>query len=190
MIEGWLEKLPNAGLMLRPYDREVRRLGSSRVFAEAAGLDLPELPGGGKQSVNLGLHRGLLDIARRSNFELSPEEAGKLFRALLEIGPKLDLPPNQEVELFGAQARAEMVAHFTPIHDWISDLHGKPFFDDIQAIGELVLYDEIDVNAIAMEEIRAGHMQFFTSAGKDFIEAFKPERNFPKRHASLASHER
>ncbi|WP_188528253.1 hypothetical protein [Sinisalibacter lacisalsi] len=179
MVEGWMEQLPTARLVLQPYDQTVRDAGSSQFFSDLMGIDLPKLADADKQRVNVGLHRGLLDIARHANFELEPAERGKMFNALLRIGPDLDLPPGRNVELFGPRARAELAEHFAPIHGWLSDMRGQPFFEDIGQIGTCAPIDEFDVNQEALAQIRERHIGAFTSAGSSFIRAFEPARNFP-----------
>lgn len=179
MIEAWLEALPAAKLVLRPYDGNVRKAGSVATFAKAVGLDLPSLADPGKREVNLGLHRGVLELARAANGSLDAGEAHAVFRALLNIGPALALPPNGDIELFGTAARAELFARFAPIHDWLSARYGQPFFEDFEKIGALCPIEELDANTIALAAIRAEHMKAFTPAGASFIEGFEPKRNYP-----------
>ncbi len=177
MLEGWQRALPEARLVLRPYDDGMRVTGMPQSFAGAMGLDLPGLDAP-PEIVNPGLHRGLLDIARRAVPDLGPDEAQGLFRTLLALGPKLDLPPSQDVELFGATARSEMAEGFAPIHDWLSAMIGQPFFADAAEIGTMRPMDEFEVNTKALAQIRAGHLDAFTDPARRYLEDFKLQRNF------------
>ncbi len=180
MLEGWQRALPEAQLVLRPYDDGMRTAGMPQSFAGAMGLDLPGLDAP-PEIVNPGLHRGLLDIARRAVPDLGPDEALGLFRTLLALGPKLDLPPSQDVELFGAAARRDMAEGFVPIHDWLSATAGQPFFDDVAEIATMRPVDEFEVNCAALAQIRAAYLGEFSEAARRYLEAFEPQRNFAAR---------
>ncbi|MEJ2036645.1 MAG: hypothetical protein P8X69_11565, partial [Maritimibacter sp.] len=111
MLEGWQQVLPKASLTLAPYDQALQAQGMPSAFAEAMRLDLPGLEEA-PQRANAGLHRGLLEIARQGAGALEPDEAHKLFMTLMEIAPQLDLPVSQDIELWGEEARAQMLTDF------------------------------------------------------------------------------
>ncbi|MEJ2023311.1 MAG: hypothetical protein P8X43_15185 [Maritimibacter sp.] len=88
---------------------------------------------------------------------------------LMEIAPQLDLPVSQDVELWGEEARAQMLTDFAPIHDWLSEQSGGVFFDDLNEIGECRPISEAQVNAEALAQIRTAHMPAFSPAGQQFL---------------------
>jgi hypothetical protein len=168
MLEGWQQVLPQARLTLAPYDRALRAQGMPRAFAEEMRLDLPGLEGAPRRA-NTGLHRGLLEIARQGARALEPGEAHKLFLTLMDLTPELDLPVSQDVELWGAEARAQMLADFAPIHDWLSGQYGQVFFPDLDEIGVSRPLREAQVTVQALAQIRRAHMGAFSPAGQHFL---------------------
>ena len=86
---------------------------------------------------NSSLPRAAMEIVRRANHELPREASLALSGYLLREGPGLKPVPNGEVEMFGAALRADMAEEFAPVHDWLSGVAGKPFFDDIAELGRV-----------------------------------------------------
>jgi hypothetical protein len=157
MLEPWIAAVPGAELVLRPYDRVLAAGGSVADFlawsglAEATGLPPP----GAGIRINAGLHRGVIELARRANAVLAPLEAMDTYGALLRLGPLLDLPPSAEVELYGAESRERLATRFAPIHDWLSERIGAPFFADAERIGMICPHPEPEVNRAAMAGLGA-----------------------------------
>ena len=154
MLEAWLEALPGARRRIRSYGEVIDAGGAVADFVE--GLDLPRF--GNEPQVNRGLHRALFEIARQG-LQTLPKEAGQgLFQALLELGPRLDLPASRDVELYGAERRAEMAEAFAPIHDWLGEVSGTdPFFADAAEIGRLRPVPEAEAMAAALSALRRHH---------------------------------
>ena len=176
MLSGWIEQMPEARLRLRPYDKVMASGGSVQDFMSLAGLPMPTDPARARR-VNESLHRGLIEIARRGNAALEPAVAHRLFLSLLQLGPKLDLPPAAEVEMFGATARSDLVERFAPIHDWLSEINDAPFFADITDIARLRPQPEPEVTHVALERLRKRHMTAIPEAARDFIKTVDPSSN-------------
>lgn len=157
MLEPWIAALPEADLVLRPYDKVLEAGGSVADFlnwtgiAGDTGLPAPDIG----ERVNAGLHRGVIELARRANGVLPPPAARATLAALLRLGSGLGLPPSAEIEMFGAGARAHMAACFAPVHDWLGERTGAPFFADADRIGQLCPHPEIAANRTALAALQA-----------------------------------
>jgi len=134
VIGAWLQKCPGATFTLRNYRDILAVGGSNEDFMLQAEIDFPPdmIPAG---QVNPSIPHALIEIARRGNAVLEPPAARALRNGLLAMAPELDLPPNAEVEMFGAENRALLAERFAPIHVRLGDLTGiRPFFPDIDEI--------------------------------------------------------
>lgn len=133
MLEGWLQALPDADLVLRDY-ADVRTAGGSVAdFINQTGLAVPAglAP---ERRENDSLHRAVYEIVRRANHEMHPEKAAELRNTLRERGPDLRLPSSSSIELFGAGNRRQLVERFRPIDSWLGSLKGQAgFFQDLEA---------------------------------------------------------
>lgn len=176
MLESWIHALPEARLVLRPYDKVIAAGGSVRDFIARTDLDVP--PGADLDiHVNRGLHRGLLELSRRGNAELEPDAARALLHALLRLGPELGLPKSSDVEVWGAAARADLAARFAPIHTWLSELVGAPFFADAERIGVTVAHPEAAVNRAALAAL-APYMGDLPPAARQLLREIEITPNF------------
>lgn len=153
MLQGWLETLPHADLVLRSYD-DVRAAGGSvQDFVLQTGL---ELPAGleKERKTNESLHRGIYEIARLGNRLLDPAPARHLRQSLRDLTPDLGLPSSHDVELFGSRNRAEMLERFVPIHDYLNEISGKPaFFPDLDTVTETRPVSEMEAYRQALQAL-------------------------------------
>lgn len=182
MLEGWVTALPEAELRLRPYGGVLAAGGSVADFMAQPGL--PELsgvavPSDDVQRVNTGLHRGLIEIARRCNDALEPEDAGDVFRVLLQLGPTLDLPRPSAVELYGAEARNRLVTRFAPIKSWLETLSDRPLLPDLTEIARLRPYPEHEVNRAALAQLTGTHAMAFAPRARAFLAGLELVPNYP-----------
>jgi len=151
MLEGWIDTIPEARIILRDY-ADVRGAGGSVAdFVAQAGLKLP--PGlEPEQRTNESLHRGVYEIARRGNKALTPAQAGQLRWFLRQVTPELGLPPSGEVELFGAKNREVMATRFGPIQAFLGEVSGRtPFFGDQQEVARTLPVPEMEVFKQALD---------------------------------------
>ena len=129
-VEAWTRRVPGVRLMIRNYSDILAAGGSTEDFTAQVGIDFP----GGMipaSRANKSLPRAGLEIVRRANHELEPAQAQALRQYLLEADD-LDPIPARDIEMFGAELRAEMAERFAPIHAWLSELTGQEaFFPDI-----------------------------------------------------------
>lgn len=156
MIEGWLQRLPKAKIILRDY-AQVRAGGGSVVdFIAQTGLQLPEglVP---EQRENDSLHRGVYEIARQANQQLPGPKARQLRSLLRERAAQLQLPPSHEIELFGAEKRALMLERFRPIDSYLGEVMGRSaFFADLEQVQTCLPCSELESHRQALAQICAG----------------------------------
>ncbi|HID68139.1 MAG TPA: hypothetical protein EYP31_07770 [Roseibacterium sp.] len=161
MLEGWIDAMPEAQMILRDY-ADVRAAGGSVTdFAVQAGLELPQ---GllGEQRSNQSLHRGVYEIARQGNKALRPGQATRLRQILRDMTPDLDLPASGDIELFGAENRADLLDRFEPIHRFLAQISGKPtFFADQQEARQIRPVPEMEAYQEALSGVtqRAGDIE-------------------------------
>lgn len=179
MIEPWIARLPGAGLRLRGYDQVLAAGGAVQDFLAGHGID--PVPGGpAEPRVNAGLHRGLIEIARQANLLLTPAEAHESFLALLHLGDRLGLPPAREVEMYGAGLRREIHDRFAPIADWLDGVAGGPVLTETADLLRVRPLHEHEVNRLALERIRDGHLALFPPAAQEMLRALELAPNFPQ----------
>jgi len=167
VVEPWLTELPEARLILRNYADILKAGGSTGDFTRQIGVEMPEdmLPVG---RANTSLPRAAMEIARRGNHELPPEEAAQLVRYLLNEAPGLQPVSNGDVEMFGAELRAEMAERFAPIHDWLSETTGQDaFFPDIEELARPRPIPEAEANADLLAQIDPASLP--SDAIRDFL---------------------
>lgn len=177
MLRGWIQALPPARRVLRPYDAVMAAGGSVQDFMAQSGLPLPVAEQADAR-VNQGLHRGLIEIASRSNASLEHEDAQDVFRVLLRLGPLLDLPASSQIELYGAEARERLASRFTPIHNWLSALVREPFFADIDELRVLRPHAEHPIACLALEQLRDAHLREFAPAARAFLTGLRLTPNY------------
>ncbi|MEX0301541.1 MAG: hypothetical protein AB3N24_03880 [Leisingera sp.] len=154
MIEGWLQALPGARVILRDY-AEVRAAGGSVAdFVTQAGLDLPRglAP---ERRENDSLHRGFYEIARQANHRLPRSGATELRQALhSDLAGQLQLPGSRSVELFGTGNRTQLLERFRPIDSWLGAQAGRPgFFPDLDEVAEARPVPEAEAMQSALAQL-------------------------------------
>lgn len=136
VVEPWLQQIPRAGVILRPYGESLDHGGSVADFQRHAEIAFPKglLP---VSALNVGFKPAVLSLLRRANKDLPGPLAKTLAHEARTLTKGLTLAATAEVEFLGEAARARLVAHFRPIHDWLSQVSGrKAFFADFEAMAE------------------------------------------------------
>lgn len=165
MVEPWTRQFEGATLHLRDYAKVRAAGGSAEDFQATVQVEFPD----GLDPVgeaNLGIPRAAMEIIRRGNRTLPAEAAHKLVQRFLELPPEVQVVPNGEVELFGAPMRAELAQAFAPIHRYLSDLTGAPFFADIDQMARTRPVPDVEaarallaqIDPATMPEGLAGHI--------------------------------
>ena len=152
MLEGWLTHLPDAKIILRDY-ADVRRAGGSVADFIAQGeLQMPDGLRGERRQ-NDSLHRGIYELVRRGNIDLARPLPGQYRSVLRDLSDMMDLPNSNEIELFGADVREQIVEKFAPINARLGEIAqmNGPFFTDDDAVLKTlpVSEDEVMVSAKA-----------------------------------------
>lgn len=133
-LEPWLKTFPGAHIHLQPYDQLRAQGGSIASFGALSGIALPPhldtLP-----DTNPGLPYALLEISRLSLEALPRLQARAFMRYLEGAAHRLDLPANDQIELFAPATRTALHRAFQDIHAWLYQTAGTwPFFADIDAM--------------------------------------------------------
>lgn len=144
MLEGWVNALPNAKIILRNYTQVQQNGGSVADFFDQTGLKLPK-ESEPERRVNDSLHRATYEIARRGNHDLAAGKAKLLRKALRKAASECDLPPSNQIELFGPKNREKLVLDFQPIDSYIAKISGNSsFFPDLEKANTSLPYCEIE----------------------------------------------
>jgi hypothetical protein len=146
VVEPWRDRFPGATLHLRNYTDVLKSGGSVEDFFDKTGLEMPSgaIPAG---RANESLPRAAMEIARRANQDLPPREAQEMRQYLLTCDRHVTPVPNRDVEMFGAEIRAELAERFAPIHDWLSAEIGRPFFPDLNEMTRTLPVPEAEATA-------------------------------------------
>ncbi len=153
LLQGWLDAAPDANVIIRNY-ADVRAAGGSvaDLIAQAE-LQLPK--GMYKERwQNDSLHRGVYELARRGNNTLKRPFSGRFRSVLSDMTPDLDLPASHEIELFGADMRAQIMDAFHPIDIELGQISGKEnaFFNDENSVLKVLPIDEKEVFESARDQ--------------------------------------
>lgn len=153
-LSPWCEAFPAARLAIADYATVRRQGGSVGFFRAYCGLDLPDTLSDAEDR-NPGLHPALFEIARQATHGLEAAEFAAL-RDLLFALPPEGLPDAREVDFLDAGTRRALLAHFTPIHDWLAGLTGSTtFFDDLDDIARPRRLSHLEAARIALPLVRA-----------------------------------
>ncbi len=133
LLVPWIKRFPDSPLHLRNYADVLAAGGSTEDFLAQCDIGFPAglIPAG---RANASLPRAAMELVRRGNHDLPAEQAHSLRQYLLEQGDRLNPVKNADVEMFGANLRADMSRQFAPVHDYLSTLTGQPFFPDIDQL--------------------------------------------------------
>mgnify|MGYP000495354888 CR=1 FL=1 len=152
-VEPWLEKFPEAPRQIRDYADVLKSGGSVEDFFASHDLEMTEALDPPIRA-NESLPRAAMEIARRGNHDLPPAEAKALRDYLLTCSGHIKPVPNKDVEMFGAELRAELATRFAPIHDWLSEINGQDaFFPDIEEMARIRPVPESDATADFLSQI-------------------------------------
>ena len=153
MLGGWIEVFGADALSLRNYADVLAAGGSIEDFKARSGIAFPpDLDP--VADANPSIPRSLYEIARRGNHALGPGMARTLRERLLALAPTVALPPDREIEMFGAETRRTLVERFAPVARRLDALNGgRPFFPDLEAVGRTRPIPEPEAAAAAFAAI-------------------------------------
>ncbi|WP_156023824.1 hypothetical protein [Thioclava indica] len=131
VLEPWLDEIPEAKIVLRPYAETLAEGGSVKDFLKHAGIQFPKqlrpVP-----RMNVSLKPAVLTLMREANLTLSRPAARELAQVLPSLTERYSLAGSSEVELLGQRSRDRLLKSFLPIHDWLSEMSGRQaFFTDL-----------------------------------------------------------
>jgi hypothetical protein len=136
VIEPWLQEILDAEVTLRPYSETLAAGGSVEDFLVGSGLGLSGkmLPA---KALNVSLKPAVISLLRRANARLPEPIARELAESINDMTVNMTLAATSEVEFLGPVSRAQLVAHFAPIHEWLSQTSGQAaFFTDMDEMAQ------------------------------------------------------
>ncbi|WP_208351652.1 hypothetical protein [Pseudaestuariivita rosea] len=157
MIEPWQRLMPEAALILRPYQNTVQNGGSINDFRQHSGMSFPDnlIETG---NMNIGFPHVLLPLLRLANVQLSPEAAEDMRDNLPKLVARFDLPPNDDIEHFGPTSRDTLVSFFAPVHDYLGQISGRdPFFPDFDDISQCRPVPVDNALRLFLDQVTGGH---------------------------------
>lgn len=177
VIAPWLKQMPGAAITLRPYRETLVAGGSIPDFIAQSGMPFPDtLPDAPK--MNVSLPAAVLGILREANKQLPRPAAKALGRDLAKLAEKMDLPGTREVELLGAEARARLLDHFRPIHDYLGRISGRTaFFEDLEDIATCKPIPEAVAIRQLLDQLTPERLARISSpAARDFLAGQRDHR--------------
>jgi len=179
VLEPWLDEIPEAKIVLRPYAETLAEGGSVKDFLKHAGIQFPKqlrsVP-----RMNVSLKPAVLALMREANLTLSGPAARELAQVLPLLTKGFTLARSSEVELLGQRARDRLLEHFLPIHDWLSEISGREaLFTDLDEISRCRDIPESEAFRQLIDQILPDHFAQMQHAEiADFIaelcETFRP----------------
>ncbi|OED45975.1 hypothetical protein AB838_21750 [Rhodobacteraceae bacterium (ex Bugula neritina AB1)] len=169
-LAGWRAVLPEAELVLRPYEEVKAAGGSVADFMAVSGLRFPR----GlirRFQANASLHPALAELARRGNLALAPEPAAALRQFLQRSAAARGLPSAADVEVYGAGLRRELLERFHPVHAALGQLSGRhPFFVGLEAAAAVRPHPLPEVAAAALAQLQRDLSGLPDAAARQFLQ--------------------
>lgn len=159
VVEPWINNIPEARVILRPYGETVSNGGSVEDFVQGSGLKWPAnlLPA---KTMNVSFKPAVISLLRLANGRLSREHAQDLADRSPALTRGMKLAGKSEVEFLGQESRAKLVAHFQPIHDWLTSVSGRPvFFSDIEEMAICRPIFETDALQQLLDQLTPSHIK-------------------------------
>lgn len=130
LLEPWLTHIPQANLILRPYNEIMQNGGSFSDFSQMCNADFPDQLRPVHEQ-NPSISNAVVEIARLANRRLSKPAARTVFQDLKRVGAHISIPHNDEIEMFGVNNRQHILERFEPIHAYLGSISSRPsFFSD------------------------------------------------------------
>lgn len=158
LILPWVKALPDAQIHLRPYAAIRAAGGSPEDFFACTGIPLPHglLPAGRQ---NASLPRAAMEIQRRANMALSPDQAHQLARHMQSVGDQIRPLPDDQIDLFGPGQRAALAQTFEPVHAVLGQVAGQDaFFTDADQIATPRPVPEMEAARHYLAQMRPGDL--------------------------------
>lgn len=158
VIAPWLELIPETQLILRPYAETLQQGGSVNDFLKNSGIRFPKalLPA---PKMNVSRHPAVVALLREANRDLPRPLAQEVAHVVDQLAPGLALPPARDIEVLGAAARARLLAHFRPIHVWLSQTSGRDaFFPDLEEMALCRPMPEAEALRILLAQLVPGRL--------------------------------
>ena len=157
MLEAWTEVFDTARFVVRDYSDIRASGGSVEDFLQHSGLKFPENLRRFSDA-NPSIPTSLMEIARRANHALPEPQARRVRKFLMGLSDKLSLPPNHDVEMFGAENRQNLAWQFEAANSFLcasfSERGDGQFFADFDKITQIKPLPELDAANDALAQVK------------------------------------
>jgi len=175
VIEPWAQLIPEAELILRPYDEVRAEGGSIDDFFKHSRITRPAnlQPA---QTLNVGFQPAVIILLRKANKELPAPLAAQLAGHMGALTRGMDLFGTSQVEFLGEASRRKLVEHFAPIHAWLSQVSGRAtFFADIDRMAQCNPHSEAEALRQFLDQLTPDRLQQLPSQElRDYVAALQP----------------
>ncbi|MCB1396681.1 MAG: hypothetical protein H6898_12625 [Rhodobacter sp.] len=170
VIEPWAQLIPEAKLILRPYDEVKAEGGSIDDFFKHSKIKRPAKlqPA---QHLNVGFQPAVIILLRKANKQLPKPVAAQLASHMTALTRGMELFGTSQVEFLGEASRKKLVEHFAPIHAWLSQVSGrKAFFADIDKMAQCNPRSEAEALQQFLDQLTPDRLQRLPSKElRDFL---------------------
>lgn len=152
IVENWRKAFPEADIVVRNYD-DVCKAGGSVVdfFAQAK---INHVPAAEDDRLNTSIPHAMAEIVRLGNIQ-APQLRHAIQSYLEDAAQRILIANNAEVELYGEEHRAALLAAFEPVHAALSAHLGiDAFFTDLDSAAKPRDIPELDAARSALDELR------------------------------------
>jgi hypothetical protein len=133
-VRPWAAAVPRERLFLHTYSDVMTAGGSEAHFTGTFRINTSNFVAS-KGITNPSIPYAFYDIVGRANHDLPAPLARRFRNAILACRENIDLPTNDNVELFGHDIRSKIANRFTPMQSYLGGLVGREgFFTDIDAV--------------------------------------------------------
>jgi len=154
MVEKWIEKIPEAKLILRDYSDALENGGSVKDFLQSCRIKVPPKAKSDRR-VNDSYHRALYEIVRLANIEFPRMRAHNFRTNLQNRQSALKLPKSDDIELFGRRVRRRLFSKFKPINKALGKhMDRRVFFNARKEILKPAKIPELEAVNIAIEQLQ------------------------------------
>jgi hypothetical protein len=170
LIEPWAEVADELRLLRYQKGKSLTQ------FLTAAGLR-HAIPNGREPKCNPSLHPAFVEIARRAQYDLPPDDAQRCVRVLRGASALIPGFCANKIEFWGPQARERLFREFQPQARYLDQQTRQTFFPDLDQIGICRPIPQRQATKWAMRVLRPMSGLMREKVMADFLRSFEFETN-------------
>ncbi|MDN5788109.1 hypothetical protein, partial [Pseudorhodobacter sp.] len=130
--------------------------------------------------INLSLPLAVMELMRLGNHSLPSAAREDLRDFLMHCSEWIELAPNDQVEMFGAAHRADLLHRFRPIHAYLNTVaETENFFPDIESVARPRPIPYMDATAQALAQMTPAVLaKLRDETARVFIETLRGRAGF------------